>query len=221
MTEDELIERVRCGETGLYATLTLRYQQRLQAMLYPILRNDTEVEDAIQAGHLHALAHLSQFAGRSSFLTWMTRIMIHEALGILRRRRRLRQLDVATEAEGGRITLISRGRNPEQEALNHELRRTLARALEMLPDTYRAVFTLREIEEMSTAQAAGALGISEECVRIRLHRARVLLRTRLARRAASSRNHRARATEAEPFMPRKASARRRKPSRISRAPMLV
>ena len=222
MTDDEVIECVRHGETALYAVLILRHQQRLQAMLYPILRDDAEVEDAIQAGHLHALAHLGQFAGRSSFVTWMTRIMIHEALGILRRRRRLRQLEVLTEAEGGRLTLVSRARNPEQEALNGELRLALDHALDMLPSPYRAVFMLRELEEMSTAQTAGVLGISEECVRIRLHRARMLLQHRLARRtAAAARTHRARATDADAVLPRKATARRRMPSRISHVPVLV
>ena len=66
------------------------------------MRDDAEVEDAIQEGHVHALAHLAQFAGRSSFLTWMTRIMIHEAFAILRRRRRLRQFDDLADPETGR-----------------------------------------------------------------------------------------------------------------------
>ena len=218
MSDDEVIERVRRGETGLYTILIVRHQQRLQAMLYPILRNDTEVEDAMQAGHLHALAHLGQFAGRSSFLTWMTRIMIHEALGILRRRRRLEQLDALTESGG--LTPVSRGRNPEQEALNRELRAALVRALEMLPKPYRAVFTMRELDEMSTADAAGALGISEECVRIRLYRARMLLQRRLARRGPAH-THRARAVEVVDFIERKAVASRRIPSRISLAPTPV
>jgi RNA polymerase sigma-70 factor, ECF subfamily len=186
MSENEVIERVRRGETGLYADLILRYRQRLQSTLYPILRNEAEVEDAMQEGHAHALAHLGQFAGRSSFLTWMTRIMIHEAFGILRRRRRLRQLDAPASAEAGpRIVLTSRGRNPEQQALDRELRAALARALRLLPEPYRTVFTLREIEDVSTARVAGMLGISEECVRIRLHRARALLRRKLGKRPAA------------------------------------
>lgn len=185
MSESEVIERVRRGETGLYADLILRYRQRLQSTLYPILRNESEVEDAMQAGYAHALAHLGQFAGRSSFLTWMTRIMIHEAFGILRRRRRLRQLDLATDPEGApRFVLTARGRNPEQQALDRELRTALARALRLLPEPYRSVFVLREIEEVSTAHVAGMLGISEECVRIRLHRARALLRRKLSKRSA-------------------------------------
>jgi RNA polymerase sigma-70 factor, ECF subfamily len=187
MSDDQVIERVLRGETGLYADLILRYHRRLQSTIYPILRDDAEVEDAIQEGHVQALAHLAQFAGRSSFLTWMTRIMIHEAFAILRRRRRLRQFDDLADPETGRqvAVLTARGRNPEQQAIDRELRIALAQALRMLPEPYRAVFTLREIEEISTTDAAGMLGISEECVRIRLHRARALLRRRLTKRVAS------------------------------------
>ena len=188
MSENEVIERVRRGETALYAELILRHQQRLQSTLYAILRNAAEVEDAMQEGHAHALAHLGQFAGRSSFITWMTRIMIHEALGILRRRRRLRQLDAPASPETGpRIVLAARGRNPEQQVLDRELRVAVARALRLLPEPYRTVFLLREIEEVSTARVAGILGISEECVRIRLHRARALLRSKLGRRRPAAR----------------------------------
>jgi RNA polymerase sigma-70 factor (ECF subfamily) len=179
MSDDQVIERVLRGETGLYAILILRYQGRLHSTIYPILHNEAEVEDAIQEGHVRALAHLSQFGGRSSFLTWMTRIMVHEALGILRRRRRVVQLGELAESRSAR--------NPEQQAIDAELRAALAHALRVLPEPYRAVFMLREIEEVSTADAAELLGVTEECVRIRLHRARLLLRRRLAKRVASAR----------------------------------
>jgi RNA polymerase sigma-70 factor, ECF subfamily len=187
MSDEQVIERVLRGETALYAVLILRYHARLRSAIYPILHNDAEVEDAIQEGHARALAHLRQFAGRSSFITWMTRIIIHEALGILRRRRRVLQFDELSDARSGRpMTLPARGRSPEQQAIDAELRQSLAQALHLLPETYRTVFMLREIDEISTTDAAGILGISEECVRIRLHRARLLLRQRL------SRSHRAR-----------------------------
>ena len=181
MSDDQVIERVLRGETGLYADLILRYHQRLQSTIYPILRDDAEVEDAIQEGHVRALANLAHFAGRSSFLTWMTRIAIHEAFAILRRRRRLLQFDEVTDGRP------AHGRSPEQQVIDSELRIALAQALRMLPEQYRTVFTLREIDEISTADAAGMLGISEECVRIRLHRARALLRQRLAKRMVSAR----------------------------------
>jgi|SRR5581483_9185559 len=188
MSDDQVIERVLRGETGLYAVLILRYHQRLRSTIYPILHNDAEVEDAIQEGHARALAHLPQFAGRSSFLTWMTRITVHEALGILRRRRRVLPFEELADARTGRLmVLAARGRNPEQQAIDAETRVMLAQALDVLPEPYRTVFMLREIEEISTADAAGILGISEECVRIRLHRARMLLRRRLAKRVTSVR----------------------------------
>jgi RNA polymerase sigma-70 factor (ECF subfamily) len=182
MSDDQVIERVRQGETGLYALLIMRHQRRLQSALYPILQNDAEVEDAMQEGYARALAHLPTFEGRSSFLTWMTRIMVHEALGILRRRRRVVGFDELADQQSQRfMQLMARGRSPEQQAIDSELRTALAQAIRVLPESYRTVFLLREIEEISTADAACLLGISEECVRIRLHRARQLLRQRLNR----------------------------------------
>ena len=181
MSDEQVIERVLRGETALYAVLILRYHARLRSAIYPILHNDAEVEDAIQEGHTRALAHLQQFAGRSSFITWMTRIIIHAALGILRRRRRVLHFDELSDAHTGRlVTLPARGRSPEQQAIDAESRRSIVQALHVLPETYRTVFMLREVEEISTTDAAGMLGISEECVRIRLHRARLLLRQRLS-----------------------------------------
>jgi RNA polymerase sigma-70 factor (ECF subfamily) len=188
MSDDQVIERVLRGETALYAVLILRYHGRLRSMIYPILHNDAEVEDAIQEGHASALAHLQQFAGRSSFLTWMTRITVHEALGILRRRRRVLPFeDVADASTGRRMVLTSRGKNPEQQAIDAEMRTALEQALGVLPEPYRTVFVMREVEEISTADAADMLGISEECVRVRLHRARAMLRRRLSKRVASAR----------------------------------
>ena len=206
MSDDQVIERVLRGETGLYAVLILRYHGRLRSTIYPILHNDAEVEDAIQEGHARVLAHLRQFAGRSSFLTWMTRIMIHEALGILRRRRRVLPFEELADARTGRrMVLAARGRNPEQQAIDGELRTALVQALGVLPEAYRTVFMMREIEEISTTEAAGKLGISEECVRIRLHRARLLLRRRLAKRVASARC-RQRPPRALPLAPAPAGA---------------
>jgi RNA polymerase sigma-70 factor (ECF subfamily) len=198
MSDDQVIERVLRGETGLYSVLILRYHGRLRSTIYPILQNDAEVEDAIQEGHTRALAHLHQFAGRSSFLTWMTRITVREALGILRRRRHVLHFDELDDA-------AARGRNPEQQAIDKELRAALVQALGVLPKSYRTVFMMREVDEISTADAAGILGVSEECVRIRLHRARQLLRRRLAKGLVSVRCRR-RPTPSLPAAPEPAGA---------------
>jgi RNA polymerase sigma-70 factor (ECF subfamily) len=188
MSDNHVIDRILRGETSLYGVLMLRYHGRLRSMIYPILHDDAEVEDAIQEGHTRALAHLGQFAGRSSFVTWMTRIIVHEALSILRRKRRVVQFDEMADPDTGRTTvLMARERNPEQQAIDAELRAALAQALGVLPEQYRSVFLLREVEEVSTTDAAGRLGITEECVRIRLHRARMLLRKRLSKRETTVR----------------------------------
>ena len=182
LSDEEVIERVRGGDTRSYEILTHRYRRRFQGVVYRILRNDAEVEDTIQEAHMHALRHLSQFAGRSSFCTWLTRIVIHEAFSRARVLRRFQQLDPASPAEEGEIPLTSNFPDPERQMMDKELRGILEYALETLPEHYRAVFVKREIDQMSTAETARALEISEACVRIRLHRARLMLCKRITER---------------------------------------
>jgi RNA polymerase sigma-70 factor, ECF subfamily len=183
VSDEEVIERVRAGDTRWYEILTRRYRRRFQGVVYRILRNDAEVEDTIQEAHFHALKHLSQFAGRSSFCTWLTRIVVHEACSRARVRRRFQQLDPAllTEECCG-FPLASRFPDPERQMMDEEMRAILEYALGMLPERYRTVFLKREIDQMSTADTARVLGISGACVRIRLHRARSLLRKRITER---------------------------------------
>ena len=133
------------------------------------------------------LSHLSQFAGRSSFGTWLTRIVINEALSRARVQRRFQQLDPALPAgDSYGFTLTSTIPDPEQQMLDEELRAILARALKVLPEQYRVAFMKRDIDQMSTAETAGVLGITEECVKTRLHRARAMLRNWIAKRFGPS-----------------------------------
>jgi RNA polymerase sigma-70 factor (ECF subfamily) len=126
---------------------------------------------------VRAYEHLDQFAGRAKFSTWLTRIAVHEALARQHRGKRYAELDPVFEPEGDPMdSFASLTLDPERQASNSELRRLLEGAVEELPDAYRAVFMLRDVEEMSTTDAAYALEITEENVKVRLHRARALLR---------------------------------------------
>jgi RNA polymerase sigma-70 factor (ECF subfamily) len=181
-SDEEIIERVRRGDTASYEIVECRYRRRFHGVVYRILHNDTEVDDTIQQAHLNALSHLSQFAGRSSFCTWLTRIVINEAFSRARVQRRFQQLDPALPAgDSYGFTLTSTIPDPEQQMLEEEQRAILARALKVLPEQYRAVFMMRDINQMSTAETAGVLGITEECVKTRLHRARAMLRNWIAK----------------------------------------
>ncbi len=176
MPDEKVIQCIRSGQTSLYCVLMGRHSPRLFRAMRMILRNDAEAEDVVQEAHLRAVTCLHQFAGRSSFSTWLMQIALNEAS--TRRRRRLQFEPLQAAARPGEKTseaLLSAIRDPEQQALDGEYRKALERALKMLPEPYRGVFRLRAIEEVSTSEAARRLHLSKQSVKTRLHRARALL----------------------------------------------
>lgn len=188
LTDEEVITRVLSGENAMFEIVIRRHNQRLYRVARAILRNDGEAEDVMQDAYVRAYEHLGQFAGRAKFSTWLTRIAVHEALARHRRGERFQELGPMSEREGDPMDrFASSTPNPEQQASNSELRRLLEEAVERLPESYRIAFILRDVEEMSTADAAEALEITEENLKIRLHRARVLLRKSLYARAGIER----------------------------------
>jgi RNA polymerase sigma-70 factor, ECF subfamily len=187
--DDHVIRLIRGGETSLYSELMLRYRHRLYPILQRMLRNEAEVEDTMQSAHLRALTHLNQFSGQSSFFTWLTRIMINEAVSRARKTRRHRQLEDWYFDSGSAAALMSMPLDPEQQILEAELNASVLTALDQIPQSYSAVFRMRTLEELSTAEVARSLGISEQCVKCRLHRARKLLQRRLPRSCRATLQH--------------------------------
>jgi RNA polymerase sigma-70 factor (ECF subfamily) len=184
LSDVEVVRRVRDGETALFEILMRRYNQRLYRVARVILRDDGEAEDVMQQAYVNAYVHLDQFAERASFATWLTKIAVYEALA--RSRRRAAQLHGAFESGEDIMTRIQeRAPDPEHQAFATELRSLLESAVDSLPDPHRIVFTLRQIEGLSTAETAECLGISEENVKTRLHRARALLRDDLFARTGA------------------------------------
>ena len=180
LSDEEVVVQVLAGETAMFEIVMRRHNQRLYRVARAILRNDGEAEDVMQDAYVRAYEHLDQFAGRAKFSTWLTRIAVHEALARQRRSKRYEELGPTSEREGDPMDrFASLTPNPEQQMSNSELRRLLEQAVEKLPDAYRAVFMLRDLEDMSTTDAAYALEITEENVKVRLHRARALLRKSL------------------------------------------
>ena len=171
-TDEQVIERVLAGETRLFELIMRRHNERLYRAVRSILRNEAEAEDAMQATYLHAFAHLRDFEGRAAFATWLTRIGIHEALA--RRRRNLRTVNEEEETEVAADT-----RSPEEGAMDVENRRLLTRAIDALPEHFRTVFVLRQVQELSIDETARCLEIEPATVKTRLHRARALLRRQL------------------------------------------
>lgn len=179
MTDEEVIERVKAGETGLFEVIMRRYNQRLYRVTRSILGNDGEAEDVTQDAYVRSYMHLDQFDGRAKFSTWLTKIAVYEALARLRTRKRIVEIDAAPDSMEVRMNLESGTPSPEQEVLTQTMRMVLERAVDKLPETYRSVFMLREVEAMTTAETAECLEISEESVKVRLHRARSFLRKQI------------------------------------------
>jgi RNA polymerase sigma-70 factor (ECF subfamily) len=182
ISDEEVVARVRAGEIELFELLLRRYNQRVYRTARAVLRNDAEAEDVTQEAWVRAFSHLDQFEHRARFSTWLTRIALHEAWSRARRSRRFEDPPV-TAAEGAEPAIPSSPSNPESETAGREIRSHVEAAVESLPEGYRVVFVLREIEELSTAETAEALDLSEDVVKTRLHRARAMLRRALLERA--------------------------------------
>lgn len=193
-SDEQVVERVLAGETELYEIIMRRHNQRLYRTARAILASETEAEDVMQEAYLKAYQNLRQFAGRASFATWLTRIAVNEALARRARSSRLQSIDAEPRstdeqgrgAEAMSNRLVSQGADPERQLFDRELGRLLEGAIDSLPDLYRAVFVLREVEDLDTLETAECLGISEEAVKVRLHRARGMLRRTLFARAGAA-----------------------------------
>jgi RNA polymerase sigma-70 factor, ECF subfamily len=185
-TDQQVVERVIAGETALYEIIMRRYNQRLYRAVISIVRDPDEAEDVLQDAYVRAYEHLAQFEGRASFSTWLTRIAIHEALARVRSRDRMQQLDTDIDEEGVFVNASGASADPEETTSNAELARLLEQSLLGLPVQYRTVLVLRDVEELNTAETAEALSLSEENVKVRLHRARTLLRRGLLARLGTS-----------------------------------
>ena len=178
LSDEEVVARVLAGDTSLFEILMRRYNQRLFRVARGILADDAEAEDVAQEAWLRAFRELSRFRGEALFSTWLTRIACHDALARVHKRRRLVPI---TGGDGGGEPPEPPAETPgpERDLENRELQDLLRAAVEVLPDPLRAVFCLREIEQLSTEQTADALGLTVENVRVRLHRAKRSLRQTL------------------------------------------
>lgn len=184
-SDEALITRVLRGDTASFELLMRRYNERVYRTVRSIVRDEHEAEDVMQQAYVNAFTHLGQFNGAARFSTWLTRIAINEALA---RIRRLGRYDVFDEESSNVEPFIAPGAsdNPEWHAFNGELRGLLEEAIDALPNGMREVFVLREVEGVSTADAAACLDVSEDVVKTRLSRARARLRRLLMERVRAT-----------------------------------
>jgi RNA polymerase sigma-70 factor (ECF subfamily) len=181
LSDGDVVERVLAGEQALFELLMRRHNQRVFRTARAIVKDDHEVEDVMQQAYMNAFTHLGQFERRAQFSTWLIRITVNEALA---RRRRMQAATHASADISGtdeNMDMVSTPQaDPERQAYASELRRVIEAAVDTLPDTYRAVFVLREIEGLTTTETGEGLGLGEEAVKTRLHRARAMMRRAVA-----------------------------------------
>jgi RNA polymerase sigma-70 factor (ECF subfamily) len=181
------IRRILAGERHLFHDLIRPSERAIYFLLFSLLRNEAEAEDAAQETAIKVYLNLKNFRGDSQFRTWVLSIARNEGLGRLRKQgtRREESLDAETDEQTGDYTpaILTSWREIPSEALERkELGALLREAIDGLPGIYRNVVLLRDIEEMDIRETAGALGITEGAVKVRLHRARALLQRDLAPR---------------------------------------
>ncbi len=187
MTDEVVIKRVLAGETTLFEVLMRRYNTRLYRVARAIVRDDSEAEDVVQEAHVRAYTHLNDFAGQAKFSTWLTKIAMHEAMARIRHRSRFVEIDSIPKSEESRTRVFtSTTADPEQHIFARDLKTGFEAVVNALPKIYRLVFMLRDIGEMSTYETAECLGISEENVKTRLHRARALMSKELYARTGTA-----------------------------------
>lgn len=181
LTDEAIVDRVRGGEVALYEIIVRRHNQRLYRTIRAILRADGDVEDVMQQAYIDAFTHLDQFRGAAKFSTWLTRIAVNRAI----RTGRARSAPTLPAAPGDPALAIERAPathiDPEHEMYGHELKVLLESLIERLPDQFRIVFVMREVEGLTTAETAACLDVNEETVKTRLHRAKGLLKDHLDR----------------------------------------
>jgi len=190
LSDEEIVARVKDGDTGLYEIIMRRYNQRLYRVAVAVLRDYAEAEDVMQEAYVRAYQHLDQFAGRAAFSTWLTRIAVHEALRRVRLRNRNVSLDdVGHDGEASMNDVEEKSPDPEQNASRAEVCQLLQEVVLGLPAQYRTVIMLREIEGLPISEIAATLNLTAENVKVRLHRGRALARGLIvARVGANARN---------------------------------
>ena len=183
--EHELLERLRRGEESAYAEIVRRYGPRLLIVAGRFLQHDQDAQDAVQDAFLSAFRNIGGFSGQARLSTWLHRITVNAALMKLRSRRRKPEKNIEDllprfRDDGHMVDPVSDWAVTLDTAVaDREIREVVRSSIDQLPETYRTVLLMRDIEGLNTDETAAALEISNSAVKTRLHRARLALRTLL------------------------------------------
>jgi len=183
--DSAVVLQAREGDRKAFSELVRRYENKIFRLGLHITQNREDAEDVLQETFLKAYEHLDQFQGNSKFYTWIVRIAVNQALMKLRKRKSDKSVSLDETIDTGEDTVAREiaawDENPEQRYSREEIGKLLSSAVDSLAAPYRAVFVLRDIEDLSTEETAEALGLSIPAVKSRLLRARLQLRDKLTR----------------------------------------
>ena len=180
------MQRVRNGEHALFEILMRRHNQRVYRAARAVVKDEAEVEDVMQQAYINAFTHLHQFEDRSEFSTWLTRIALNEAFA---RRQKMQRLESFCGTRRRRAHRSRSSRRRSRIQSDRRTRRSFGacsrHAIDELPESYRTVFMLRDVEGLSTSETGAGLGIGDEAVKTRLHRARAMIRKSVSARVGA------------------------------------
>lgn len=182
MTDMEIVKRVLGGEKALFEILLRRNNQTLYRVIRSYLKDDDDVQDAMQEAYLKAYDKLQQFHGAAAFSTWLIRIGINEALLRIRSEKKIRPLySKEDDLQSEKILQFPdyTQMNPENKIIQKETRILIEKAIDLLPPRYRTVYMLKEVEGLAIGEIAACLNLSDNNVKVRLHRAKNMLKDSL------------------------------------------
>lgn len=183
VSDGEAVAEVVRGNREMFEVIVRRYNPQLYRVGMAYLRNHAQAEDAMQNAYLKAFLNLRRFRGQALFGTWLTRIMINECLMFLRRQKRA-AMEVLDDEATARVESVAFASPAVDYVHAQEMKALLEQAILTLPRTHRAVYLLREVQHLTTAETARCLGLSRENVKVCLHRAREGLKAQLLKTAA-------------------------------------
>ena len=181
--ENGLIEKIKKGDNEAVSEIVDQYSDRLFNLLFRLLRNKEEAEDALQETFITMIQKISTFGGQSQLYTWLYRIATNIALMKLRSRKKEHDIEIDENMLSDSVhrgSIVSFSSNPEKEFSRKEIKSALDHAIEELPVIYRSAFILKDIEQLSIREISEILGISEDNVKTRIRRARIFLRNTLS-----------------------------------------
>jgi len=172
LTDEEIISEVKNGDSELFGLIVKRYNQRLYRIAISYGIPDDDCDEVLQVAYISAYEKIHQFRGEARFSTWLTRILINECLQLKRKKQRIMNFsedELVTNSLSNHLT-------PESDYMEKEIKEILEDSIQKLPDKYRIVYILKEVEGMSIAETSSVLAITEENVKVRLHRAKSMLK---------------------------------------------